>query len=189
MDKEGNSSPWLAGAAVTILVALIGAYATIKASQSRSEPSPKPPAEPQRDLVELYGPQLKNAIDLASTAEVQAVRDLNESPLSQIYRGTALKMRSAQVEELRRNGVFALAQREGISYGKITVDPDERHARVRVTPVWELVFFSGLTRQCVGRWPPYEAPQTVDLERTESGWMVDAIVFDSDTPQVMHPCR
>jgi hypothetical protein len=186
MGKEGSSTPWLAGAAVTILVVVIGAYATTKASH-HSVPPPKSP-EPRRDLVEVYEPQLKSAFDLACAAETQAIHDLNESPLSQIYRGAALKMCAAQVEDLRRKGVFALARRKGISYGKITVDPDERHATVHVTPVWELVFVSGYTRQCVGRWSPYEAPQTVDLERTDRGWTVNAIVFDSDTPQVMRPC-
>ncbi len=187
MEKEGSNTPWLAGAVVTILVAVFGAYATVKAGH-HPEPPPKPP-EPQRDLAKVYGPQLKGAFDLACAAEIQAVQDLNESPLSKIYRGAALKMHSAEVEDLRGKGVFALARRKGISYGKITVDPDERHALIHVTPVWELVFVSGYTRQCVGRWAPYEAPQTVDLERTESGWMVNATVFDSDKPQVTQPCR
>jgi hypothetical protein len=185
MEKE-NGTSWLAGAAVAILVAVIGAYATIKASQPRSDPPPKPP---ERNLAEVYGPQLKSAVDLACGAQIQAVRELNESPLAQIFKGTALKSRSAVIDSLRKGGVFALAQRDGISYGEITVDPDERHARVHFTPTWELVFFSVAYQRCVWRWAPYEVPQTMDLERSDSGWMVDAVVFDNDATPAKQPCR
>jgi len=185
MDQE-KQTPWLAGAVVTVLVAAIGAYATIKASQSRSEPPPKPP---ERNLAEFYGPQLKNAVDLASSAEAQAARDLNESPLAQIYKGAALKVRSSALANLRKEGVFAVATRDAISYGTITVDPDERHARVHITPTWELAFFSIAYQRCVGRWPPYEAPQTLDLERGDSGWMIDTIALDNDVQPVLQPCQ
>src|SRR3954449_4799870 len=99
-DKE-NGTPWQAWAGVSIAVALIGAYATINANRPQpSEPNPFKPTheqpapgpEPKKDLLDLYEPQLKNAVDLASTAEIQAARELNVDPLYQIFKGTALKL-------------------------------------------------------------------------------------------------
>jgi hypothetical protein len=116
-------------------------------------------------------------------------RDMAEKgALHQIFKGSALKLQIAGIDTFRSNGVFAVAQRPRISYGDITVNPDERHARVHATPVWDLTFYSIMNQQCVGRWPAREVPQTIDLEASDDGWIITAVVVEDNAVAPLQPC-
>lgn len=200
-EKGVSAAQGLIGGLVTIIVALIGAYATMHANRPQPaaprvpvEPAadhgqqPRQLVEPARNLSDLYEPQLKNAVDLASAAIVEATRQLNPQPLYQIFKGAALKLQIANIDAFRNNGVFAVAQRPRISYGDITVNPDERHARVHATPVWDLTFYSIMNQQCVGRLPAREMPQTIDLEASDGGWIITAVVMEDNAVPPLQPC-
>jgi hypothetical protein len=212
-SQEGSNPPWVVWAVVTIAVAAIGAYATIKSNESKSDksneskpastvvlapsasptvvntPTPKLETPEPRDLAKVYEGRLKNAVELAGNVDAQATRDLNEALLPRIFKGEALSLRIASIESLRNQGVFAIAIRHNISYGDIVVESDERHARVRAIPVWETTYFSIANKLCVGRLPASEAPQTIEFELTDGRWMVSSIVFDDNSVPQTLPCK
>lgn len=194
-DPDSSSSP-IVWAIVTIIVAMITAYGTIKSSQTNppNPPNPpdivEPPTKPSKDdLAKKHEGRLKNAIDLVSNVEARAVQELNENLLYKIYKGEALELRVSHIELLRNQGVFQVSNRKSISYGEITVDSNELNAKVRATPVWETRFHTISDGQCVGYIPPRSEPQTIELELTNGKWMVDSLVFDNNTSPQMLPCN
>jgi hypothetical protein len=186
-------------ALVAAIVGLIGGLVAVGIVGGDERPGPVPPlptvtpaaAQPTAtpDLVSTHRPSLMSAIRLLGDLEAQAVFSLDPTSLYNGFKGEALRLELAGIENLQRNGVYAVAKRQDLQFNEFIVspDPDGLRAEVSVEAIWETAFYRIGTTICISRLPPHSIPQTVFLEQTSSGWVAYAIEFDATPPNPV-PC-
>jgi hypothetical protein len=156
------------GALVITIVALV--IGIIYVSGARSE-------KQGPDLVASLRPSLEAAIQAGDMAEIQASRQVDEHYLYPVYAGKKLQEEVAAVEELRHANWFAVYELEGQGFDSFSVDPEGTRAAVRLVETWSGTYDSTVNQKCVARLPRHRIPQTIFLERTATGWMIDSIAF------------
>jgi hypothetical protein len=183
------------GGIFTLLAALIGLGAPLIArpgnpattdSSSLSQSANQP--VPTADLVSLNKPGLMAAVRLLGDIQAQAQYDLDPEPFSAVFSGEALKFYQADVENLRKRQVFAVAVRRSLAFDSFKLNSTGALAEVHATPVWEATLYSIATRQCVAYFPPVAWPQTLYLERTANGWLTYSLVMDNPELASPQPC-
>lgn len=136
------------------------------------------------DITEAQKPNLISAIRLADGAETRALFTLDPAPLYNSFTGEALKHQLANIDYFKTNGWYVNSQLEEQVFHTFKVHPDGVHAEVQVTETWSSTWFQIGTQQCVSYFASYEVPQTVFLEYGQNGWLVTAIIYDDDAPQL-----
>ena len=121
---------------------------------------------------------LKSAIQLCDAAEISAFSNLDPSPLSQIYKGEALRQASARLDRFKSQGISYEQRLDGQQFVSFKISPDGQKAEVRLIETWSGTQYSISTRQSV-QVPAETFPQTVFLEKDRDGWKIYAVVFDT----------
>ena len=141
----------------------------------------------------IVTPQLRDVlaatIRRAAEIEVGAFSTMNPALLARSYSGALL---TKQVEEMRTmaaNQVFGISRLHDQRFESFSVSRDGRRAEVRLREVWSTNFHSTSTRQCVSHIHEREIPQTLSLELTDHGWMIDAAEFHGDTTPRIVACH
>jgi hypothetical protein len=148
------------------------------------EEKPAPPSNPKVSDDERA---LRSVLRAAAKAEIQATRNLDAAPLARVYTGAALGSALANLQYLRTNGMYAVAELGGQSFDSFRVSPDRSRAEVQTTETWTVHFVSILNGACLGEWPTYQISHTFSLGRTGAGWMIDGLQHHNQPPQVQ-PC-
>jgi hypothetical protein len=129
-----------------------------------------PPVDPELGLLA--------AIRYADDVTIRARYDLDPDSLSQAYTGEALRAELAAVQSLRSRNLYEDASLDDQEVQFVKVAPDGGSAEVRLIETWSTVYYSVSDHKCVSRSQGYKTPQTIQLQRTDRGWMVSAVLFD-----------
>jgi hypothetical protein len=196
-SRHSGLSVAIIGGIFTIIAAIIGLGVPIVDRMINHQPDPPTltrQSSPQaliaatEDMVALHRPSLMSAVRLIGDVESRAMFNLDPTPLNTVFTGEALRNEQAKIMGLQQDNVYVVAVRHDLQFNGFTVNSDGTRAEVRVNPIWESTMYLLGTHQCIGYVAPMETPQTVYLERTASGWMTYAIVFD--IPNVnWQPCK
>ena len=123
------------------------------------------------------------AIRYADDVTIKARYDLDPDSLSQAYTGEALRAELAAVQSLRSRNLYADASLDDQQVQFVKVAPDGGSAEVRLIETWSTVYYSVSDQKCVSRSQGYKTPQTIQLQRTDRGWMVSAVLYDLQAPK------
>jgi hypothetical protein len=127
---------------------------------------------------------LQRAVLRGDEAEVQALRELDESTLYEAYTGRMLQSEIDRVVRLRANNQHQAAQMVDIEWGPVSVSPDEQSADVEVTETWYTEFHRNGDDACLGRVPRHEVPQTAHLRWVSGAWRVESVTYHARSPQM-----
>jgi hypothetical protein len=149
---------------------------------NQPKPNDIPSPAPSAVVTPEIQAQLIAAVKRRDNAEMLAYRTLNPAALSDAYSGDALAKAMGVIQELVRNGVFAVNHLHNQQFDSLTLSPDGRKAEVRLTENWSTDFHSVYTKLCVTHWHQHDVRQTAFLEMTPQGWMIYASNDDGVIP-------
>ncbi|NNE76412.1 MAG: toll/interleukin-1 receptor domain-containing protein, partial [Pricia sp.] len=135
-----------------------------------------PVPEPVVDYSREEG-SVKNALMLGSNLEIEALRTLNENPLSKVFIGDALRNAKATLDQFRNLGVHQISNLEYQSFGDITVYKEGNRllAEAELDETWSSHTHRNSDNLCLVHQEPHDAPQTVFLERKNDSWYISAV--------------
>jgi hypothetical protein len=180
--KDAGTTPWQVGALVTVLVALIGAFATIY-SQRGTHREPEGPGE---SLQTLYRAEVKAALNSSRIVVDEAFAKLDPSPLRKAYTGYALSANEDAIRRLKEQGAEAIEfDYVAVQYDGIDIFPNPLHARVQATITKTITIRR--TQSCE-RAGPYESKVTAYLKHTaDKKWLIYSVEENKVIPAYV-PC-
>lgn len=195
--KKSNSLLILGGVGLLMFILFIGVVLTVgiiisfkkqnnpvNTANGNTQPTPVTLASGS----DRYQPELKMAINSANNAQSTAYASLDASLLNRYYSGEALKSYTTDVENLKKGKIFQISTMQDQQFQAFKVNDAGNEAEVKVTETWETNVFQVATRKCLLYYSPTRIPQTVYLKKAQSGWVVDATVYDPGIKKAPQPC-
>lgn len=135
-----------------------------------------------------YKPELTMAINSANNAQTNAYATYDTTQLRNYYSGEALKSFTAEVENLKRGKIYQLSTLDDQQFEYFKVNDAGNEAEVRVVETWSSTVLQTPSKRCLAVYSAAKTPQTVYLKRSQTGWLVDATVYDTGIKRTPQPC-
>ena len=123
-----------------------------------------------QESTDLVIEDLKETITTASQIYSMAFSQLNGSLLSKVYMGEELEYWLDNLEEVRESGTYWDEKLLDVVFYDFEIDGDK--AEVYMNELWEGTTYEIASNECVAYYPPYEAPQTIFLQKENDTWMI-----------------
>ena len=172
-------------AGVFLTLAGIGMHVPAEAGPKDGTEASSPKDGTDRSLSASIDPkaELIAAIRYSDDIEAEARRELDPSLLSKAFTGEALRAGVEVIRSQKSKGVYADESLEDQEILSVKMSPDESGAEVQVIETWSTVYYWLANQKCAWRMQSQRTPQTIHLQRRESGWMVSSILFDIQAPK------
>ncbi len=133
---------------------------------------------------------IKNTIVLASSLEAEAFMTMNESILSQVFIGDALRNYNVVFAQFRNMGIYNINLLENQTIGEYNIYYDENKllAEVEVSETWSGHSHRTLDHLCLVHQESMEVPQTVFLEKINDSWFITSTSHHSNVTPVSTQC-
>ena len=204
--KKRNNLLIFGGIAAAVLVLLVGLAAAVAIAVKMTS-APSKPIEPANVGIgntggnngdkpvalvqtpsEKYKPELIMAIKSADDAQANANQSYDAAPLQAFYTGEALKSGLAQIDAFKKSKSFASSTLENQEFEYFKVNDEGTEAEVRVAETWTTILMQTPSNRCLAVYKSLRQPQNIYLKKTDTGWMVNVIVYDAGIKQVASRC-